>query len=237
MARVKKEQSRTWRGVIGALWLAMVWGGVLPAASASTALGREAIGSLLAQGGNRLFVDDFSTQSGRWSETQSPKGGVTYADEALNLRVVSPGVTLWSLPDFRVERAGYSYEVSVAVNDASPDSQFGLIAGYASDADFYAFLLTPDGHWRLLHRDRDVWVDLTPADAIFVEGAGDIAGSFVLATALVDNNLTLFVDSEQVGQVPVPDLPAPSGFGVMAWAGHGYVDVSFDDVVVSDVGG
>ncbi len=228
------KQSRTWRKVIGALWLAFVLAGALPSVLAAEALGW---GSPLQQLGNRLFVDDFSTQSGRWTETQSPKGGVAYVDEALSLRVVSPGVTLWSLPDFRVERPAYHYEATVAVNAASPDSQFGLIAGYTSNSDFYAFLLTPEGHWRLLHRDGGVWDDLTPSDATPVERTADSDASLVLATTLADNSLMLFVDGEPVGQVSVPDLSALSGFGVMVWAGHGYVDVVFDDVVVSDVGG
>ncbi len=39
-----------------------------------------------------LFEDDFATYSGRWRESEIPKASVAYSDEALVMRVVSPGV-------------------------------------------------------------------------------------------------------------------------------------------------
>ena len=51
--------------------------------------------------GNTLFNDDFATQSHRWDESTSPKASVAYRDEALDLRVVSPGVGIWPCPILR----------------------------------------------------------------------------------------------------------------------------------------
>jgi len=240
IAKTRRHRAR--RLAHSVLWLGLTWIGALRPASAELNSGGAVVATAQTQPpqvGNRLFMDDFATESGRWNQSASPKGTAAYQGEVFNVRIVSPGVSLWSLPDFWVERATYYVETTVAVNHASPDSWFGVVVGYASEADFYAFLLSGSGQWRVARRDGGDWVDLAAGDAVLPQ-IGDGAAPLVLAAALTDDDagarLTLYVDGAQVGQVPVDGLPAPSGFGVMAQAGRGYVDVTFDDVGAWDVG-
>ncbi len=238
----ERYHHRAWRVALSVLWLGVTWIGALGDASAADSLSEVARGLQTSppQVGNRLFVDDFSTESGRWSESLSPKGTAAYQDEAFHVRIVSPGVSLWSLPDFRVERPAYIVEASVVMNHASPDAWFGVVVGYVSERDFYAFLLSGGGDWRVVRREGDDWVELTRVEAGSAGSGDGSIGPRNLAATLVedgpDTRLILYVDCEQVGQVAVDGLPAPSGFGVMAWAGRGYVDVVFDDVGAWDVG-
>jgi hypothetical protein len=183
--------------------------------------------------GNVLFEDDFATYSRRWREQKSPKALVAYRDSALNMRVVSPGVSVWSVPDFTTTLEDYSLAATVDVNGGSPDALFGFMLDYRDDQHFCALMVTRGGEWRFVQYEGSAWIDLTPPDAVPVERESDSA-AVRLRVEVTEDTVTLFVDDRLATRITVqPGETSGSTFGLIARAGRGFVDVSFDDVVVT----
>jgi hypothetical protein len=183
--------------------------------------------------GNVLFEDDFATYSRRWREQRSPKATVAYRDSALNMRIVSPGVSVWSVPDFTTTLEDYSLAVTAKVNGGSPDVLFGFVLDYRDDRHFYALMVTQGGEWRFVQYESGVWIDLTPPDAVPIERESGSATAR-LRVEVMGDTVTLLVDDRLVTRITVrPGETSGSTFGLIARAGRGFVDVSFDDVVVT----
>ncbi len=186
-------------------------------------------------GDNVLFEDDFSTYSSRWLERDTPKATVAYGDEMLLLRVVSPGVGVWSVPDFQVTLADYDLQTTIIFREGGADAQAGVVLAYEDDEDFLALLVTRAGAWQLMRFDSGTWIDLTPDDAAPVERE-DANETLVLRVELFEDTLTVWIDEQPSGAVSVTEDDRPgAGFGLLARAGLDYVDVAFDDVVVREV--
>lgn len=183
-----------------------------------------------------LFEDDFATYSGRWQEKTSPKASALYSEAALKMRVVSPGVFVWSVPDFKMLLRDYRIEVTADFQAGSADSWFGVALDYQGDSCFYAWLMTPQGKWQFLRRQdaESGWDDLTPPDAVPLDRAGG-EGPIRLRVDVVSDRLVFWVDDQPVGRVVVEEALAGAGFGLIARAGHGYINVTFDDLVVTAI--
>ncbi len=182
-----------------------------------------------------LFHDDFSTYSDRWTTKTSPKASVGIKDEALNLRVVSPGFSIWSVPDFDEELDHYWIHVTVQVNEGSTDSFFGLVLQYQNDNRFYALMISPAGDWLFLQRDHASWVDLTPADAAPLELNMEPDQPYQIDVEAHNQTFSLIVNGLPVAEVPSEDVPFGNRFGLIVQAGKGYIDASFDDMIVTAV--
>lgn len=179
----------------------------------------------------RLFVDDFETYSNRWRVVETPKAGVAYQDGALWFRISSPGMTIWSAPDFSVPLADYRLEVTATVHAAAPDAWVGVVVRFASDERFYGVALWPGGDWALLRRDGDSWVSESYGNG--EPFAALQAGSPLTMTVDVNRAaVALAVDGSPLGDIPYDSSEFEGGFGLIAYSGKGYLDVSFDDVMV-----
>ena len=183
--------------------------------------------------GTVLFEDDFATYSRRWREQKSPKASVVYRDSALNVRVVSPGVSAWSIPDFATRLEEYSMPVTATLNGGSPDALFGFVMDFQDDQHFYALMVTREGEWRLAQHEGNAWIDLAPSDPVSVKRELD-ATTIRLRVDVTGEIFTVFADDRLVTTVTVDKGEAPgSTFGLIAQAGRGFVDVSFDEMVVT----
>jgi hypothetical protein len=183
--------------------------------------------------GTVLFEDDFATYSRRWREQKSPKAAIAYRDSALNVRIVSPGVSAWSVPDFTTALEDYRIAVTADVNGGSRDSLFGFVLDYQDDRHFYVLMATREGGWRFVLHEGNEWIDLTPANAVPVERELD-STTVRLRVDVTEDTFTLLVDDRLAGRVTVDDSSASgSGFGLIARAGRGFVDVSFDNILVT----
>jgi hypothetical protein len=197
---------------------------------------RNLLAATPAPRGVILFEDDFVTYSGRWQEKTSPKASVLYGEAVLNVRVVSPGVFAWSVPDFDTILRDHRVEVTVDFRGGSADSRFGFVLDYRDDEHFYALLTTLPGEWQFLRRQGIEWVDLTPPDAASLAQEAD--GALIrLRVDVVGDTLTFWIDGQPAGRVIVGDALSGANFGLIARAGHGYVDVAFDDFVVTVIVG
>lgn len=181
-----------------------------------------------------LFADDFGTYSGRWRESFSAKSTVVYRDEALWMRVVSPGVAVWSVPDFQAPLADFSVQVVVRFNGGQPDGQAGILFDYVDDEHFAAVLLSAEGQLRVLVRNGEQWQDLAAQDE---EGSSIPFGEPVplqmdWISSEDETSLSVTVAGVSVAEFILPTGRQGRAFGLIARAGRGYVDVSFDDVLV-----
>ncbi len=181
---------------------------------------------------NVFFQDDFATYSGRWQEQETPKASVIYRDDALVLRVVSPGASVWSVPDFALTLENYTLQTRVTVTADSDDAAVGYVFGYAEDAPFWAFLVSVRGDWQVLRRDEKAWRDVTPDDAEPIERDPQQTTLDLRADVCADT-VTFWVDGQRVG-VLQPDVEAwqGAGFGLIARAGHGRIEAAFDVISV-----
>ncbi|MBN2303539.1 MAG: hypothetical protein JXQ72_03630 [Anaerolineae bacterium] len=201
-----------------------------------------AVGGVHAQtgtpppGGILLFEDDFATYSRRWEEKRSPKAAVRYQDDTLNARIVSPGAFAWSVPDFDAPLVDYSFQVEVVFLDGSTDSWAGIVLGYTDQDRFFALVVDPAGAWRWLQHDAGEWLDLTPEDAEPVER--DPGEPLLrLRVDIRGDQLTVWIDDLESGLVMVEPESVRGTFGLIAQAGHGYVEVAFDNVMVTSLTG
>ena len=181
-----------------------------------------------------LFSDDFATYSGRWREFSSAKATVAYHDEALHMRVVAPGVAVWSVPDFRAPLLDYQIAARVRFNAGQRDGQAGLVTGYIDDDQFIAVLLTASGEVRVLLRERSEWHTLAETTGKTALPLGREAWlQAELRSAAGSETLAVFINGARVAEVQLPTGSSRGTFGLIARAGRGYVDVSFDNVVVT----
>ncbi len=222
---------RGW-GIVGsgivALWIAAVLLALVPAAGALQ--GTPTPPPVV------FFQDDFATYSHRWLESESPKASVAYRSGALNLRVVSPGVGVWSVPDFDTALDNYRIETTVTVNGGSADSVIGFVLASQGNDRFYALGATVPGDWRLLFYENGAWTDLTPGTKTAARSTRNTDDMpFVLRADVTGETLALWINDRPGGQVRL-DEPMHGGvFGLFARAGRGYIDVSFDDVTVTEL--
>jgi hypothetical protein len=181
-----------------------------------------------------LFEDDFATYSGRWVESETPKASVGYRDAGLVMLVASPGVYSWSVPDFGAPLHDYRVEVTADVRRGSADSLVGFVLNYQDDDHFYALLTTTQGEWVFLRRRGNEFEDLTPTDAAPLDLTPD-NGPLRLRAEVVGAEVRLWINDQLAGSVTVTDGLSGDSFGLIARAGRGYVDVSFDDFVVTAI--
>jgi hypothetical protein len=108
---------------------------------------------------------------------------------------------------------------------------FGLVLDYQDDDNF-----TPDDHvagrMAVARRQNDEWIDLTPPDAVPLERETD-EPVIRLRADVIGGTVTFFIDEQAAGRVTVEEDLSGAVFGLIARAGRGYVDVSFDDFVVT----
>jgi hypothetical protein len=215
------------------VWLLLV---ALGGASSALVGAEDELTATPAPRGVILFEDDFATYSGRWRESESPKALVAYQDAALAVIVASPGVYSWSVPDFDATLRDYRIEVTATVQGGSADSLVGLVLDYQGDEHFYALLTTTQGEWMFLRRQGDAFEDLTPPDVSPLDLTPH-NGPLRLRADVIDSEVTLWIDDQAAGSVTAADGMSGGDFGLIARAGHGYVDVSFDNIVVAAIAG
>ncbi len=212
-----------------------LWAGLLLVAllaAAGTAAGDDSGALTPTATSIRLFVDDFETYSNRWRVVETPKAEVAYRDGALRFRISSPGVSIWSVPDFAVPLGAYRLQVSATVHAATPDSWFGIVVRYAGDEQFTALALWPGGEWQLMRRDGRMWVTATPDDEAHVDAIA-VGRALELSVDVGPDAVALAVDGRRAGEIPFDDGEFEGVFGLIAQSGKGYLDVSFDDIIVS----
>ncbi len=101
----------------------------------------------LAQPGQVLLQEDFSSTSSGWPSRTSEAGTMDYFAGAYRIQVNVPNYNLWAV-------AGHEYtDVRLEV-DAGPlsgvlENRFGLICRHQDNQNFYFFVISADGYYGL----------------------------------------------------------------------------------------
>lgn len=221
-----------WVCVVGLSLLSLVVG--FPVARASDPLmpGNQAVETPEPPVEHRIFWDDFSTYSRRWTHADSPKASVTQVDGALRMYIQSPGVFASSAPDYAGWRLPYAVSVDVTLGADGDGSEYGLIVGYKHSEEYYLVGVSTDGRGISMRRQGTSWTNID------VLGSGDLppvahGATHTLRVDVMSERLLLSVDGHPAGEIWVDGEAFEGGVGLFAQAGKGFVDVMFDNVVVT----
>ncbi len=181
--------------------------------------------------GNRLFTEDFTTFVNRWDRLVSAKSSADYKNFVYQMDIRSPGIEIWSLPqtDFDLDR--YYIEVNANIMLGSADDSFmGIIVNYQNENNFYVFGITPAGTFEMRW-----WVDGEWSEEILAEGTFEISDNTLLQIKDNEGVFDIGINGEQLATFESDNLGSGQ-FGLFAQAGHGILQVSFDDYTVYDIG-
>ena len=181
--------------------------------------------------GNRLFLEDFTTLVNRWDRLQTAKYSADYKDFAYQFDVRSPGIAVWSLPRTEFDLDRYHIEVNAEITeDSAEDSFVGLIINYQDEDNFYVFGVNPTGTFEMRWWDDGAW-----ADEALVEGEFDVTDTILIHIEDNEGVYEVGINGTRLASVESGDLSG-GRFGLFAQAGHGILQVSFDDYTVYDIG-
>lgn len=178
-----------------------------------------------------LFEDDFSTYSRRWSEQDSPKSQVGVRGGALVMRVVSPGVHTWSIPDFSIPPGPYTVEMRMTFRESSSDSWAGCLLSVLEGPSFLAFGVTRGGAWQFQQVVEGDWQTIARG-RVRREADQD---RLDLRIDRGEDWVALWIDGVMVRRFPVDRHWSGRMFGAMARAGRGHVEVAVERVVVTQL--
>ncbi len=180
-----------------------------------------------------FFEENFGTYSGRWQLIESPKARVMYANEALRMQVTSPGFAVWSMPDFYTSLHDYRITVVVHIARGTPDARFGVVLDYRSDDLFWAVMFTENREWTIVERTATSWATAKSGKLAWSPEVFDqIDRTYQVSVDVQGNTVKLFLEGELVAETLMDRTLAGGRWGLIAQAGHGYLDLSFDDVIV-----
>ncbi len=107
-----------------------------------------------------LYRDDFSDPLSGWEVSQEMGGSAGYVDGAYRITLSVPNNAYWSAAPGRVREFAFSVRAYQAVGDER--NPYGLIFGYQDNDNFYAFLVTAQGSYTILHKAAGAFRQLQP---------------------------------------------------------------------------
>ena len=183
------------------------------------------------QHGNRLFIEDFTTLVNRWDRLQTAKYSADYKDFSYQFDIRSPGLPVWSLPRTTFDLDRYYIEVKAEIMvDSAEDSFVGVALNYQNEDNFYVFGVMPAGTFEVRSWDNGTW-----ADEPLIEGEFEITDTILLQIEDNEGVFEIGINGERLASFENSDRSG-GHFGLFAQAGHGILQVSFDDYTVYDIG-
>lgn len=184
-------------------------------------------------GSGALLADDFSGNDTAWGTSTDADSSVEYSNDALKFLVNRDLYFVWSTPNDE-DYENIHVEVTAMNNSTDPTGAFGIICHLQITDTSYYFAVTGAGEYAIgkytfagdtLLTNNGQWGESSKIAAN--------ADSYRLGADCGNNNLTLYVDGQQVDSVS--DNTYTSGnVGLFAWSGEqtNGTEVSFDDFVV-----
>jgi hypothetical protein len=144
-----------------------------------------------------LFKDDFSDPDSGWDEKDNAAAMYEYSDGGYRMMVKLPGYFVWSLVPDNEDYDNVRIEVDAQKIGGPNDTEFGLVARYQNNNNFYAFMLTNDGQ-ALIFKIEDG--ALEGLSSQYLEDVDGINSNDVNAIAVVmdGKNLELYVNDKLV---------------------------------------
>lgn len=146
-----------------------------------------------------LFSDDFSDPNSGWDRVVADEGTTDYEDGHYRILVNQPQHDYWANPgqtfgDVRIE-------VEATKAGGPDDNDFGLICRYQDVDNFYAFLISSDGYYGIMKVADGTSEILGNANLMETDSIQQGASTNRIRGDCVANNLTLYVNGQQVHRV------------------------------------
>jgi len=179
--------------------------------------------------GNTLLLDDFSSRAHRWSLQNSAKSEVAYRDNGLAMSITSPGLAVWSVPDFDLKLSHYHLTTQAEWLSGTPDSALGVVFHYQDRGNFYWLEVQPNGKVSV----QQMLAGMRLPDPLLV---GEIKPTQRAEIDLIvfEGEFLLTINGEDLPPFQDDSLP-PGLIGLYTRAGKGTVQTLFDQVRVVDV--
>jgi hypothetical protein len=127
--------------------IGLILGLLLLAACGGSSKNKEMGGQSSGSGNltNLLFSDDFSNTSSGWDRISTMDGMTNYEDDQYHIQINRPDYDVFANP----YRSFNDVRVEVEATDVGgiADNNFGIICRCANKDDYYAGLVTSDGHY------------------------------------------------------------------------------------------
>jgi hypothetical protein len=183
----------------------------------------------VAQPGDTLFYDDFTSPVTGWERFTSAEGTMDYDGSGYRFLVNALQANFWSTPgkSFRDVRL----EVDVAKLSGPDENRIGLLCRFI-DGNYYFFMVSSDGYYTIGKYIGGNAIQLGQSEMQFDESIHTGLAVNHLRADCIGNTLTFYVNGNSVAQVQDADFPE-GDIGLLAgtFAQPG-VDVIFDNFVV-----
>lgn len=182
------------------------------------------------ESGAVIFEDDFSANTGLWTETNDAGDYALVTQGVLIVNVAATNQVVLSLTNFTLQN--FDMRVSATQVAGPNENGYGLIFGYTGPDSLYRFDIAGDGHWGVSRYQAGAWqpiVALTPHAAITTGAAtNDLR-------VVSDAGTVWFYCNEQLlGNVLLTVPEGRVGLFASTFDTSG-VQIAFDDVVVTAV--
>ena len=189
-------------------------------------------------GGSVVLQDDFGGATTDWKTWQGEDSRVWHADGRLHVLITSEA---WMAYPTYAPQAGGTYgdvylEVDAALVELPEQGgDYGLILRRAQEGDYYQFVISDDGYFKIRKHTAEGWttlLDWIESDAI-VQGVNAVNRLQAVAWG---SELLFYVNGVHLGRA-VDDAFAEGHIGVSAgsFAGGPGVHAVFDNVVVYQI--
>ena len=195
-----------------------------------TACQSSLIAELVAQSGEALYHDDFSTSVNGWPQTVSENGSLGYTDGAYQMMVESANYDLRAV-------TGQTYgDVQIEVDAtrlAGPvNNRFGLICRFQDMNNFYVFIISSDGYYAIGKIKNGVTTLLGQEIMAYSGFIHQGEGANHLQFDCVRNSLTGYVNNQAIAITTDTDFSGGDAGLITGAFDETGVEVSFDNFVV-----
>ena len=177
-----------------------------------------------------LFSDDFSNESSGWDRISNTDGLTNYVNDQYHIHVNRPDYDVFANP----YRSFTDVRIEVDATDVGKvaDNNFGLICRYADRNDFYAGLISSDGHYGIFKIKGGGYtllgMDSMPISPIILPAAE----KNLIRLDCIGSTLTLFVNGIQLDARQDTDFGS-GDVGLLAGSyGTAGVEIAFDNFKV-----
>ena len=173
------------------------------------------------------FTDDFRRNDGTWGVKSDATSSIFYQRGAYHISVAVTNTVSWGVADLDV--SDFLVEVD-AKHVAGPlDNEMGVIFRYQGGDNFYVFMISSDGYYRLEKLVDDEWEQIikwTQSNVINTgEGSANRIGVLAQGT-----KFRLFVNDVLIAEAE-DDAFASGNIGLATGSfGEGGVEVAFDNI-------
>jgi hypothetical protein len=185
-----------------------------------------------ASGGNALFSDDFSRDTGDWEVYSDANGEVFY--EAGWLHVINYTTAPIDTVTFLDGNfSDFVLEIETKLVDGTDDNWHGVVCRYQDDGNFYVFNISADGYYyisRFLEYEQLALSGPTFSD--YINLGWDVVNTLYIECD--GNRLKLSVNGHQLTSVTDSTF-SDGALGLLAtsWAGD-FSEIAYDNLVINE---